>query len=81
MTEQEKSDWKQKVKEVILDHLIRTCNYPDCGADSIFNQVPFMWTLLGMRGLIKDGMTYEQFYQDARQAYLKAEIHRVGIVF
>lgn len=77
MTEQEKLEWKDKALPIVVEHLQKTINYPNCGGDQIMNQVAPMWELLVKSNLIPEGMTFQMFVNSAHKKYMEREMWRI----
>jgi hypothetical protein len=61
--------YKEQLEKVMLDHL-KAMGYPKSLLnEQIMEELPQLWNKLQESGLLKEGMTYEGFYEEAHTAY------------
>ena len=68
---------KEKIKQVMIDHLKATVGYPKCSPDQIMSQLKQMWVKLEEQGLVVEGMKFANFAEHAQQQYFMATIHNI----
>lgn len=76
MTEGEKTEHKEKVKKVMVDHLT-TLGYPNISGDQIMTQLKAMWIKIEEAGLILPGMNFQAFQAFANQAFMMEQVRDV----
>lgn len=70
-------EWLDKASPVLKEYLTTTIGYPNCSAEQVMGSLAGMWETLDKNGLIKPGMTYNQFIYEAQKKYTQYEINRI----
>ena len=85
MTKEEKLEWKKQALIIIDKHLLEKLGYPNCTNHDIMSEVSNLWRLLEENKLIKPGMTYQGFFNEAQREFQKAEfqntLRNMGVIF
>jgi hypothetical protein len=77
MTESEKVELKEKIKNVMLDHLT-PLGYPDSMSyEQIMQELKPMWLKIEEAGLITGDMNFHAFVDQAHGAYNIAKIREI----
>lgn len=76
MTADEKAAHKEKVRVVMMDHLV-SVGFPNLSNDKIMNELKNLWIKLEEANLIVSGMSFRAFQDQANNQYLISQVNEL----
>lgn len=73
MTQEQRTEHKDKMAKVLKEWLTLNLGYPNCANSDILVRLPDMWQVLLTNNLVLEGMTYDEFQHHAHSQYLFAD--------